>query len=103
MLLWLLLDNSLIIGTMNDDTQTKKEQDAAAWSRAATTYGRVGPQFFAHFGSRLVDLTPIPTGASVLDVAAGRGAILFSAAEKVGRDGQVTGIDLSEGMVEETS
>lgn len=84
------------------DGDTRKQQHAAAWGRAAETYSRVGPQFFQHFGSRLVELAPIPAGGKVLDVAAGRGALLFSAAEKVGPQGKVTAIDLSEGMVRET-
>jgi SAM-dependent methyltransferase len=39
----------------------------------------------------------------VLDVAYGRGAVLFPAAERVGAAGHVEGIDLSEGMVQATS
>ncbi|MBW8009685.1 MAG: methyltransferase domain-containing protein [Chloroflexi bacterium] len=41
-------------------------------------------------------------GDKVLDVAAGRGAILFPAAELVGETGDVIGIDLAEGMVSAT-
>ncbi|MFE6304188.1 class I SAM-dependent methyltransferase [Nocardiopsis sp. NPDC057823] len=54
---------------------------------------------FAVLGYRLVDLVdPLP-GERVLDVAAGRGACLFPAAERVGPAGAVHGVDLSEGMV----
>jgi SAM-dependent methyltransferase len=42
-------------------------------------------------------------GDRVLEVAAGRGAVLFPAAERVGPGGRVLGIDLSAGMVEHTS
>jgi ubiquinone/menaquinone biosynthesis C-methylase UbiE len=44
----------------------------------------------------------IAEGAKVLDVAVGRGANLFPAAEKVGLRGQVIGIDLAANMVQET-
>jgi SAM-dependent methyltransferase len=44
-------------------------------------------------------LTP---GADVPDVAAGRGAILFAAAQQVGPSGRVRGTDLSADMVRET-
>ena len=42
-------------------------------------------------------------GANVLDVAAGRGAVLFAAADQVGPNGRVIGIDLAENMVRETT
>lgn len=88
---------------MQDDPDSLKLQHAATWSRAALTYSNVGPRFFQHFGSRLVALAPIQPGDKVLDVAAGRGALLFPAAEKVGPQGEVVGIDYSAGMVEQTN
>ncbi|HKP51650.1 MAG TPA: methyltransferase domain-containing protein [Chloroflexia bacterium] len=78
------------------------EAQAEVWSRAAPTYSHVGPPYFQHFGKRLVALAPIQPGDSILDVAAGRGALLFPAAEKVGPQGEVTGVDYSEGMVQQT-
>ena len=38
-------------------------------------------------------------GQRLLDVASGRGAVLFPAAERVGPSGHVEGVDLAEGMV----
>jgi SAM-dependent methyltransferase len=73
------------------------------FSRAAATYDSIGPRFFTHFGQRLVDLSHITPGATVLDVAAGRGAVLFAAANQVGPGGRVVGIDLAENMVRETT
>lgn len=69
------------------------------FGRAAATYDRVGPRFFAHFGERLVEEARVPEGARVLDVATGRGAVLFPAARRVGPRGRVVGIDLAEEMV----
>ncbi len=90
---------------MNSDAQTqaRKMGTAAVFSRAAETYDRVGPRFFSYFGQRLVELTPLRARANVLDVATGRGAVLFPAAEKIGPEGQIVGIDLAEGMIERTS
>jgi ubiquinone/menaquinone biosynthesis C-methylase UbiE len=48
-------------------------------------------------------LAQMPPGAHVLDVAAGRGAVLFPAAAQVGPRGQVVGIDMSAAMVRETA
>jgi ubiquinone/menaquinone biosynthesis C-methylase UbiE len=80
-----------------------KESIARRFDRVAATYGRVGPRFFAHFGCRLVELAQISGGADVLDVATGRGAILYPAAGRVGPRGRVVGIDLSAHMVRETA
>jgi ubiquinone/menaquinone biosynthesis C-methylase UbiE len=54
------------------------------------------------YGQWLVDSAQIPEGATALDVACGRGAVLFPAAERVGAGGKVIGIDLAEGMARET-
>jgi SAM-dependent methyltransferase len=69
------------------------------FDRAASTYGTVGPDFFGHFGRRLVDCIGIPRGGRVVDVACGTGAALVPAAEAVGAGGLSVGIDLSEAML----
>jgi O-methyltransferase / aklanonic acid methyltransferase len=76
------------------------EDVPSVFDRAAATYERVGPRFFSHFGQRVVDLVAPTNGARVLDAAAGAGAILIPAAERVGPDGRVIGVDLAESMVE---
>ncbi|MEX1071758.1 MAG: methyltransferase domain-containing protein [Anaerolineales bacterium] len=79
----------------------KKEILRGVFSRAAEGYGKIG--FFQVFGKHLVEVAAIKTGEKVLDVACGRGAVLFPAAEDVGPVGQVIAIDLSDGMVQETT
>lgn len=81
----------------------RKQVVAGFFERASATYGHVGPDFFSYFGRKLVEHAALPLNARVLDVATGRGAVLFPAAETVGREGYVTGIDLAEGMVKETA
>ena len=83
-----------------DDAKAIKNRWAGVYSRGAPTYG--GVQFFTRAGHRLVALAQIPSGACVLDVGTGRGANLIPASEQVGRDGRVTGVDLADGMVQET-
>jgi hypothetical protein len=68
------------------DVAQRKQKVSGVFSQVAVTYDRVGPRFFSHFGRRLVALAQIPGGAHVLDVATGRGAVLFPAAECVGPD-----------------
>jgi ubiquinone/menaquinone biosynthesis C-methylase UbiE len=79
-----------------------KRRMAALYSRVAPIYVEQGPPRFAYAGRRLVDITGVGPGQRVLDVATGRGAVLLAAAARVGRTGQVVGIDLAEGMVEQT-
>lgn len=86
---------------MSESEANQKQKIAAVFGRAAPTYDRTGR--FAYFGQRLVAAVDLAPGARVLDVASGRGAVLFPAAEAVGPQGQVTGIDLSGPMVEATS
>lgn len=68
---------------------------------AAASYNRTGPSVFTQFGTRLVEQMPLKQGARVLDVATGTGAVLLPAARRVGSEGQVTGIDLSGGILRE--
>lgn len=89
--------------TMGEDPEAKKAYVAGVFSRVAATYDQVGPRFFSHFGRRLVDLAGLSQGARVLDVATGRGAVLFPAAERVGPSGWVIGIDVAGSMVEAVS
>ena len=84
------------------DAIERKQTVAGVFHRASSTYGRVGPGFFAHFGRSLVGQANLPLDARVLDVACGRGAVLFPAADAVGPNGFVIGIDLAEGMVKVT-
>lgn len=71
---------------------------AGVFGRAAVTYDTVIP-FFASFGRRLVQLADLQPGERVLDVATGRGALLFPAAAAVGPAGSVLGVDLAPEMV----
>ncbi len=84
------------------DKQEPKTNIAGLYNRVAALFDQVGPDFFSYAGRHLVERMDIAEGAKVLDVAVGRGANLFPAAEKVGPRGQVIGIDLAENMVQET-
>src|SRR5262245_54490497 len=76
---------------------------AGLWSRAAADYERSGAEFFGPLGRELVTRARLQPGDQVLDVGTGRGYVLFPAAEVVGSDGIVTGIDIAEEMVRLTA
>jgi ubiquinone/menaquinone biosynthesis C-methylase UbiE len=79
-----------------------KARLSGIFDRASATYAQVGPGYFAYFGERLVERGLLSPGMRVLDVACGRGAVLFPATKVVGETGSVLGIDLSSGMVAAT-
>ncbi len=78
-----------------------KQEHAERWSQIAADFDQIGPPFFADSGRRLVELVQLPKGAWVLDVAAGRGAVLFPAVGQIGENGRILSIDLATGMTQE--
>ena len=85
---------------MSLDPQNKKDTLQGIFTRSASSYEHI--RYFPIFGQWLVDTAQISEGSTVLDVACGRGAVLFPSAQKVGTRGQVIGIDLAQGMARET-
>ena len=88
---------------MSSDTGKATLSLQGIFNSIAASYERKGPRFFSHFGKRLVDHMHFPHGARVLDVATGRGAVLFPATECVGPEGKIVGVDFSSGMISETA
>ena len=86
-----------------DKIVDKRKESLRIFSQTATIYDRVGPPIFSYFGQCLIDLADVDLGDEVLDVAAGRGALLFPIATKIGPTGHVTGINFSPNMVRETA
>lgn len=79
----------------------RKEWVKNVFDRASADYGEKGCSFFEYFGQRLVTLANLAEGDKVLDVATGKGAVLFPAAKIVGPQGLAVGIDLSDKMIQE--
>ncbi|MDX1619316.1 MAG: class I SAM-dependent methyltransferase [Balneolaceae bacterium] len=52
---------------------------------------------------RLLAASDLQPGEKVLDISCGTGLVTFPIAEAVGAGGEVTGIDLSEGMIEQAT
>lgn len=96
----LLGEGQLRLGT--PEYRQMKQDVAAAYNRAASRYDQVGTRRFRHFGRDLVDRLDVAPAARALDVATGRGAILFPLAERLGPTGLVVGVDLAYEMVAET-
>jgi ubiquinone/menaquinone biosynthesis C-methylase UbiE len=69
------------------------------FDRAASTYGRVGPDFFTDLGELLVNRSNVPVGSKLIDVGAGTGAVTRFAAAQVGSAGSVLAIDVAPEML----
>ena len=83
---------------MPDPAIERKAQVRNLFNAVSQHYD-AGPGCFAYFGRRLVEAAEVSAGERVLDVASGRGAVLFPAAERLGKSGEAVGVDLSEEMV----
>jgi ubiquinone/menaquinone biosynthesis C-methylase UbiE len=80
-----------------DDT---KARAAIAYNAAADYYDDPANSFWERFGRATVEHLRLPLGSRVLDVCCGSGASALPAAEMVGPQGFVLGIDLAENLLE---
>ncbi len=72
------------------------------FNRSAAEYGGFGTEYFDVFAARLLERAKPFTGAHILDVATGRGALLKRALKDLGSEGKGYGIDMSPEMIEAT-
>lgn len=80
----------------------RNERLEGVFNRAAANFDSIGPKYFSYLGGKLVKYSEVKEGATLLDVACGKGASLFPAARSIGENGQVLGVDFSKEMVKET-
>ncbi|OHV43072.1 methyltransferase type 11 [Parafrankia soli] len=85
--------------------QVDQAHPATVFDRAAYDYDADvhGVPFFRPLGKTLVAAAGISPGENVIDLACGRGAVLFPAAEATGPAGSVRAFDLAPTMVELTA
>lgn len=83
--------------TMPDDAQRRAK---ATYNAAADGYDHPANSFWERFGRRTVNRLDLQAGMRVLDVCCGSGASAIVAAEKVGAEGLVIGVDLADAMLE---
>ncbi len=75
----------------------------ATFEEAAPRYDSSGAQFAGPVAEQLVALATPRPGDQVLDAGCGAGAIAVRCARAISPGGQVTGLDLSEGMLRRTA
>jgi SAM-dependent methyltransferase len=72
--------------------------ESAGWSERAGSYDRLSGRVTAHVADALLDAAGVTSGARVLDVGCGPGAVLAAA---LARGARPTGIDIAPGMLAE--
>jgi SAM-dependent methyltransferase len=82
------------------DPNLQRRLQRYGWDRAAPRYEALWARQLAVAQNLMLDLADLQPGSNVLDVACGTGLVAFSAADAVGPDGSVLGVDISGGMVE---
>lgn len=82
-----------------DLTDPAKLKAQKTYNLAADCFDAQPLGFWARYGRRTVARLELRPGARVLDVACGTGASALPAAEAVGSQGRVTGVDLAEQLL----
>jgi ubiquinone/menaquinone biosynthesis C-methylase UbiE len=72
----------------------------ATYNAAADSYDDAANSFWDRFGRSTIERLDLKRGADVLDVCCGSGASAIPAAQAVGPEGSVLGIDLAERLLE---
>jgi ubiquinone/menaquinone biosynthesis C-methylase UbiE len=77
-----------------------RQEDVATWDELAQRYGGGAfAQRTAEMAAELVERAQLARGERVLDLGTGTGLALLPAAQAVGPEGAVTGVDFSSGML----
>jgi ubiquinone/menaquinone biosynthesis C-methylase UbiE len=77
-----------------------KARASTTYNAAADSYDDCANSFWERFGRRTIERLNLQSGARLLDVCCGSGASAIPAAEKVGPEGFVLGVDLAERLLE---
>ncbi len=81
------------------DSNTAQTKAATTYNAAADCFDHPVNTFWDRFGRNTINRLDLKPGLRVLDVCCGSGASALPAAEQVGADGQVIGIDLAENLL----
>ena len=87
-------------GGMDDPLKKAKEKAAATYDAAADHFDDEPLSFWDRVGKRTVANLKLHAGAKVLDVGCGTGASALPAAQAVGKNGSVVGVDLASRLLD---
>jgi len=89
------LDRTADLETEN----TFKTNDAGSYNAVVDYFDHYTERFTKHLLEPMLEMAEVPKNGNVVDVGTGTGVVAFSAANAITDLGQVTGIDLSDGML----
>lgn len=81
------------------DNQTRKYKIQETFNAASAGYDKPALRFFTHAADQLASSMGLGGNENILDVACGTGTVALACARRLD-NGHVTGVDLSEGMLE---
>ena len=82
-----------------NDEQRFKTDDADSYNAVVDYFDQYTERFTSHMPEPLLALAGVPNNGRVLDVGTGTGIIALNVAARLGPQGKVVGIDLSDGML----
>lgn len=82
------------------DLEDAKKKATTTYNAASDFYDHPANTFWGRYGRRTVERLRLAKGERVLDVCCGSGASAIPAAEILGTDGAVVGVDLAENLLE---
>jgi ubiquinone/menaquinone biosynthesis C-methylase UbiE len=85
------------------DARLQRRVQRYGWDRASNYYEEFWQQQLKPARDRLLDMSALRPGESVLDIACGTGLVSFEALETLGPDGHLLGTDISEKMVDKAA
>jgi len=85
---------------LDDPLKRAKAKAATTYDAASDHFDDEPLSFWERIGKRTIDRLALPAGANVLDVGCGTGASALPAAEAVGPNGFVIGVDLAERLLD---
>jgi ubiquinone/menaquinone biosynthesis C-methylase UbiE len=85
---------------LEDPLKQAKQKAAATYDAAADHFDDEPLGFWDRVGRRTINGLGLPMGAKVLDVGCGTGASALPAADAVGKNGSVLGVDLASRLLE---
>ena len=82
------------------ELEEAKKKAATTYNAASDFYDHPANTFWGRYGRRTIERLRLAPGERVLDVCCGSGASAIPAAEAVGPDGRVVGVDLADNLLE---